>query len=196
VAVVSWKEKPMSKSFAPLKAALAVLLISLPVGASAGDIYDKAPRHGSAYDDPRYADIYGDAPVRRYEPPRYAPPPSYGPPRYAERYEPREHSEYDDRSRYYLRPMPGVRRFDGRRYADRGGCVDRRDIRDQLIAEGWRDFNDLEIRGEVALITARRPNGHAYRLKLDRCSGDILHARALNESPYDSYAQRRGAYSY
>lgn len=176
----------MSKHFVPLKAALAVLVISLPVAASAGDIYDRSPRHGSAYDDPRYADIYGDAPRRHYEPPRYA-----------ERYEPRRSEDYEDRDRDdYLKPMPGVRRFDGRRYADRGGCVDRRDIRDQLIAEGWRDFNDLEIRGDVALVTARRPNGHAYRLKLDRCSGDILNARALSGYPYDSYAQRRGAYSY
>lgn len=153
-------------------------------GARAGDLYDPRAHAGSAYDDPRYADIYGDGPVRRYEPPRYEP--RYDRRYDGERYYGRRYAERED----YLPPMPGVQRFGDEDWRRRAVCIDRREARDRLVDQGWHDFHDLELRGGVALITARRPSGQPYRLKLDRCTGDILNARAL-DGYSDSYAQRR-----
>lgn len=71
-------------------------------------------------------------------------------------------------------------------YAPReDGCVPRRAIRDHLVTDGWSGFHDLEIRGRSAHIRARRPDGRLYALKLDRCSGQIVRAR-----PVDDYALR------
>ena len=177
--------------------AVPLLLAVTSVPASAGDLYDSSPRTGSAYDDPRYADIYGDRPARRYDAPRYAEPryeePRVYSPRYAERHEPLPPRAYRDE---YLAPMPGVKRFDRHNDYDRSACIDKGEARQRLIESGWRDFQDLELRADMALITARRGNGQAYRLKLDRCTGEILNARAIDGYP-DSYAERPGRrYSY
>lgn len=155
-------------------AAVALTGFSAAGPATAGDLYDRHPRTGSAYDDPRYADIYGDTPR-----PRYAAPHRYE--------EPRDYRREPDE---YLRPMPGVRRFH-----DRGACVDRLEARDRLIEQGWRDFQDLELRDDVAVITARRRSGQAYRLKLDRCTGEILSARAV-DAYHGPYADRRNGRYY
>ena len=178
---------------------------------SAADIYDQyAPRTSSPYDDPRYGDIYQHpAPPQpryveprlaepRYVEPRVAEPLYVEPPRYAEpRYDaPRRY--YDEapavpQNRYgYLEPM-------NPRSDYRGGptCIPRGEIRRALINEGWRDFRDLELRGEVAKIQARRPNGQLYALKVDRCSGEIVHSRPLHDGgvPY-AYRDRYSGNSY
>jgi hypothetical protein len=127
---------------------------------------------------------------------RYGAPP---PPRYAgPRYEP---SDEDERPAPYLAPMrPGFDSY--RRYSRDDGCVPRREIRRSLLDEGWTDFQGLEFAGGIALVQARRPNGDLYELRLDRCSGQIVHARPLERArfagpdrgygpPPDMYAWRR-----
>jgi hypothetical protein len=72
------------------------------------------------------------------------------------------------------------------RHAD-NGCVPRHIVRERLIDDGWRDFQDPEVRGETALFTARRQGGARYLLRVDRCSGEIMHARRLTPR-YETYA--------
>jgi hypothetical protein len=170
-----------------LRAALLALPLLGGTAASAADIYDRhpAPRYGTAYDDPRYADIYG-----RDQPPRYAAPP----PPYADRYAPPP--PYGPRDRYgYLPPLPEAPRFDQRqsRPYSEPGCLPREQIRQMLIEDGWREFQDLEIASRFVSVTARRSNGNAYRLKVDRCSGEIARADLIDSHP-GSYAGRPGYY--
>ncbi len=118
-------------------------------------------------------------------------------PRYAERDDDQPYAGKDwDRRGEYLRPMRPptrfVERYDQPRYAPE--CAPRREVRRQLIRDGWSDFAEVELRDQVAVVTARRPNGEAYRLKIDRCSGQIVDAK-----PFRGYAQaydwrRRGAH--
>ena len=120
-------------------------------------------------------------------------------PRYAERddYQPYAGGKDWDRRGEYLRPMPPptrfVERYDAPRYSG-PQCAPRHEIRRELIRDGWSEFEEVELRDRVAVVTARRPNGEAYRLKIDRCSGQIVAAKPLR-STHDSYAwRRRGAY--
>jgi hypothetical protein len=150
-------------------------------------------RNGSAYDDPRYADLYGDgptappAPERRYaapHQPQYQPqhgynhPPIPREPVYRDEHRPRQYVEVEPRHRAYSAGP---------------GCVARDDIKYGLERDGWRDFRDPQIidRGTAAL-TARR-NGRLFELKVDRCSGDVITARPLeprHSGPYADYEGR------
>lgn len=177
-------------------------LAALTAPASAADIYDNhGPRAASPYDDPRYADIYShpSQPPRHAEP-RYVEPlpePHYGAePRYGRE---RPYAYRDEtpapRDRHgYLKPI-NPRHQGG--YAAAPVCVHQSEIRRSLVAEGWRDFQDLDLRGDVALLRARRPGGQAYDLKVDRCSGEIVHARPLEERPVPyAYRDRYGERAY
>ncbi|HRD75551.1 MAG TPA: hypothetical protein PK264_06380 [Hyphomicrobiaceae bacterium] len=141
----------MSRRIA-LAGALACALLSAAPAANAADLGDRyAP--GSAhdpYDDPRYADIY-----------RHPPPPSSYPPP-APRYTPP--------SGYSYVPPP-ARHDDGY-----GRCVPSESIRVRLMNEGWSDFRGIRLRDDIAVLEARRPSGQLFRLKIDRCSGQILNA--------------------
>ncbi|MDX2159597.1 MAG: hypothetical protein SFW09_24085 [Hyphomicrobiaceae bacterium] len=179
--------KALSLSAGVLAAALAIA--AMPAAAADLD-YGYVPppdRYGSAYDDPRYRDLYGPEPapprVYSYAPrpvePRYydPPPPGPVPPGYV----------YGDR--YAERP-PG----DDWRYAD--GCVPRREIKRRLVEDGWSEFHDLDARGTVARIKARRANGDLFTLKVDRCTGDILRADLLERHGIGPYADRGGPPPY
>lgn len=162
----------------------AALTLSTAGPGQAADLYDSPPsRHGSAYDDPRYADIYRHPPSRKDH--------------YEERYERRDRHDDDDRyDRYdrkgYLRPFDRGPRHAGRHY----GCVPRHAIRERLSGDGWHDFHDLELSGGIAYVKARRPGGRQFDLKVDRCTGDIVDARPVSSS-YGPYAYgRRGRYAY
>lgn len=158
--------------------------------ASAADLSGSS-EFSDPYDDPRYADIY------RHPPPR------------SEVYRdsdkdddaPRRHADddgYDDedapsrrhagryRDREYLPPMRPERRYSDRRTND---CVPREAIRDRLQADGWRDFQDVTIDGEVAILSARRPSGRLFELEIHRCSGEIVEARPQRSHVY---GRRRG----
>ncbi|MGE8941107.1 hypothetical protein ACO2I3_04275 [Leptospira interrogans] len=175
----------MSVRFAAALVA-ALQLTSVPA-ATAADLYGGPPGG-----DPRYSDGY------RYDDQRYPP---YGKQAYVEN----DNDEaYDDnKPRYverydrgeYLRPMkpPRFNEYTWSGY-ERPGCVPGGEIRRELIRDGWRDFRDAELRGGAALVTARRPNGEYYRLRVNRCTGEVVRARPLDPHG-DSYAwRRRGPY--
>src|SRR5262249_33411815 len=133
-------------------------------------------RYGSAYDDPRYADIY-----RRQEPPPYAVPPPYAAPVPRERV----YRDDDDAAPYgrpprfsYSDPRPGYG----------GGCVPRDVLRERLMRHGWHDFHDGELRGNVAVVRARRPSGRLFELSIERCSGEIVSAYPLEGRTFGPFA--------
>jgi hypothetical protein len=148
-------------------------------GARAADLeYGPGDRYSSPYDDPRYRDLYGPSP------------------RYTERY------SYEERT--YRPPVPprNVYRDDDyapepRRYAEDyrfgAGCLPRHEVRQRLRDQGWGDFHDLELRPDVAILRARGPRGDLYDLRIDRCTGAIVHARPLEHfvpGPF-AYGPRR-----
>lgn len=192
--------------------AVGALLINAPARAADLD-YRTAPsdRYGTAYADPRYADIYGTqkpAPhpphqaYQAYQHPGYGTgyPPipqapvyrygdrgdAYAPPRYAQPdYAPRDFAPpgYAPYAGGYA-PPPG--------YSNRGayssrapGCLSKDTIQRELIAEGWRDFHAPQIIGQTeANLRARRPDGRLFELRVDRCTGDVIAARPLDERGY------------
>jgi hypothetical protein len=143
--------------------AAGLLAAAMSGRAMAADLGEGPPpdRYGSAYDDPRYADIYRYPDRRTSEGEPYARGPAY---RYEEQ-------------RDYREP---------RRYSHGGNCVPREFIKRRLHEEGWSDFRDPEIRGEVAIVVARRPNGRPFELTVDRCSGEVVSVRNLRT--YGPYA--------
>jgi hypothetical protein len=153
---------------------LAALLAGVPVTAPAADLdYE---RRGEA--EP-YAPYHYNNEPRRYGGPHYDE--RVEPPRYSYR---DEEPGYDD-GRYSLPP----RRY--MRY-DESACLDKREIRQRLKQHGWGEFHDLEIRPDVAVFSARRPDGLLYRLQVDRCTGVIVNARLLD----DGRGWRQGARPY
>lgn len=165
----------------------AALPLAAAPAATAADIFrpDDPALSESPHDDPRYADIYKHPePPPRYRGPDidedYAEPPYKGP----RRWRPYSRSEY-------LEPMPypPAEDYRPRRTFAGPGCAPRREVRHELIRDGWSDFHDLEIRDEFAFVTARRPSGQLYRLKVDRCDGQIERARRIEHE--DAYAWRR-----
>jgi hypothetical protein len=148
------------------------LAVAMSTGAAfAADLDDDGPppyRRGSAYDDPRYADIY-----------KY---PDRPPPPYAGKYPPPRAVYKDDDEDDYGPP----RRY---AYPDRGPayarhCVPRAEIKHRLLREGWHDFHDPDLRGDLANVRARRPSGRLFELTVDRCSGEIVSARPLEPRPF------------
>ena len=163
----------------------AIALLSLAGGtpARAADLGygDYSDRYRSAYDDPRYRDLYGPTPGRVSR-------------RYVEKEEIEERyaevdDDYDDKRLAPPPPPARVYRFSDRFAYD---CTPRHVIRDRLLREGWHDFHEIDVRNSVAVVEARRPNGLPYRLKIDRCSGDVVSARPLGPvpGPY-AYGPRR-----
>jgi hypothetical protein len=141
----------------------------------------------------RAADL-DDGPRAGYEP--YAPyyyqnEPRPAPRRYVEPYRSERYDDeryYGDRDVYrYDRPQR-YSRHDGR------GCLPRQEILRRLHENGWRDLHDAQPRGDVAAVTARRPDGLVYRLRVDRCSGVIVSARLVDHGQrwqsYRRYSQR------
>jgi hypothetical protein len=157
------------------------LAVAMSTGAAfAADLDDDGPppyRRGSAYDDPRYSDIY------RY--PDRPPPPAYVAPRPPAAVYRDEDDDYG----------PPPRRYPGAGYA--AHCVPRAEIKHRLLSEGWRDFHDPDLRGDLASVRARRPSGRLFDLTIDRCTGQIVNARPLEPRPYGPYASRfYGPYAY
>ena len=171
--------------------AAGLLTAAATTGAQAADLYDGPPppsRYGSAYEDPRYADIYrypGPGPAPYAVPP---PRPYVGP--YAGPPIPREPVYRDDdygRDRGYY---DGPRRYshvDPRRpYA--GHCVPRELVKEQLLRQGWHDFHDGNVQGGIATVHARRPSGRLFALAIDRCTGEIVSAEPLEPRRFGPYA--------
>lgn len=143
-------------------AASAIAALHLFAGAPAVTAADLA---GEVYDEDYYAEGYAEprekTVIREEE--------LYKHRRYSER-----HSYVDDE------PAPPPRRVrEDLRYGG-NGCVPRAEIRHALKAHGWYDFHDVELRGEIALLRARRHSGRLFDLRVDRCTGEIVSARPLD----------------
>ena len=115
----------------------------------AGDAYDPGydGRREPAYEEPRYRERY-DEPV----PPRGSVKDGYpipqGPQAYAA-----------------APPPPGPR------------CLSKVGIQQALHEQGWRDFDNVEVRGDMAFMNARGDSGRRYELRIDSCNGEVLNAR-------------------
>ena len=55
-------------------------------------------------------------------------------------------------------------------------------------AQGWHDFHDGDVRGDIATVRARRPSGRLFDLAIDRCSGEIVSAQPLEPRRIGPYA--------
>lgn len=101
-----------------------------------------------------------------------------------------EDYSYTETQRYTERvTRRGDERWEGN-YDDRRGCLPRQAIRDRLREDGWRDIQRVDVRGGTAVLTAERPNGQIFDIKVDRCSGDIIDARKTRDV-YGEYRPRR-----
>ena len=161
--------------------AAGLMAAAVTTGAQAADLDEGPPpdRYGSAYDDPRYADIY-----KYPSPPPYAAP---APRPYAVPPVPREGvyreeeygpDYYPGRQYSYADPAPPYARH----------CAPREIVRERLFRDGWVDFHDGDIHGGVATVRARRPNGRLFELTLDRCTGEIVRAEPLDGRAFGPYA--------
>ena len=154
---------------------------------------DDPGRYGSAYEDPRYADLYGHKPPPPYPEPRtYAHgygggPPVPPAPIYRDNDRHSQYRQYSDSPRHHA-------------YGARPGCVPKDEVKFELQREGWTDFHDAQvIDGGVAIVRARRNNGRPFELKVDRCTGEVIAARPLEPRPgpyadYDRGPRGYGAY--
>lgn len=80
---------------------------------------------------------------------------------------------------------PAYRRHHRR---DAGACLSRRGLRANLMGQGWRDLRGVAADPDVVGLTASRPNGLVYRLKIDRCSGVIIAAYLVDQGGGGAYA--------
>lgn len=144
--------------------------------ARAADLYrdDPPPRTGAAYEDPRYADLYGYGPAPRPRAETYR---SYEPHVPV----PRERVYRDEREDY----DPRYARQDNRDTRTARGCPSKDEISRRLERDGWGGFQNPQVLDRnVATIDAQRPNGRPYRLEVDRCSGEILALRPIEGPRY------------
>jgi hypothetical protein len=119
----------------------------------------------------------------------------------ADLYEPRIYDESysDDGPRDFERYAETTNEFEtyerGYRNHDHdNGCVPRHVIRERLRAEGWGEFRDLDPRGDVVVVRARRPSGRPFELTINECNGEIVDARPVDDGRYYAYGSRRYAY--
>ena len=74
-----------------------------------------------------------------------------------------------------------------------GHCLAALQIQNLLMRQGWRDFSGPQNGVDVVGLTARRPNGLTYRLKLDRCTGILIQSYLLDQPDrqrtYSDYGQ-------
>jgi hypothetical protein len=175
--------------------ALAALVFGLgAASAVAADLdYRAMPndRFGSAYEDPRYADLYAPAPPRGPIVQHHA---------YGHAPIPRE-PVYQDEPLYQREEAPPPRTYgyqpQAPRYSEQRDCISPRAAERALANDGWREFANLTLRGPTAIINARRPDGRPFELQLDRCSGELVKARPLDQRPHASpYASPYGPNVY
>lgn len=57
-----------------------------------------------------------------------------------------------------------------------GYCEDPQAIYGRLKYEGWHDFRGLRVRPRAFRVFARSEDGTSYKLRVDRCTGEILQA--------------------
>jgi hypothetical protein len=79
-------------------------------------------------------------------------------------------------------PPSPPRRYSGPHHAP--ACARSEEVRGRLNDMGWRDFHGGHERGDVVVLRARRPSGRLFELSLDRCTGEIVEALALEPRPH------------
>jgi hypothetical protein len=122
-------------------------------------------------DTPRQGQHYEE----KYEERRYSDQRPADPPPYADRYSYRDAPPPGRYSQYDAPPVTRDSRYDQK------ACLSKGDIRYRLKEHGWNELQDMDFRGDTAVVTARRPDGMLYKLEVDRCSGVIVQARLLDE---------------
>jgi len=60
-----------------------------------------------------------------------------------------------------------------------GRCLDKFGIQRALHEQGWHNFDNVEIQGPVAYMTARTERGAPFDLKIDSCSGRVIEEHPL-----------------
>ena len=63
-----------------------------------------------------------------------------------------------------------------------GYCLNRKQIRRRLNRQGWLGFHDMRTRRGAFTGNAWRRNGHEYKLRVERCSGEILRAKHVGRN--------------
>jgi hypothetical protein len=194
----------MSARLAAVAAVAASLFAVAPI-ASAADLdypsqdysqYEPGyePNYGSGSSGPRYVDPYANAPPERYAGPPEDVAPPYPPPPIANGKGFREpaYPPAASNGKGFAEPA-----YAAPRYAYREPrCVPRRVVRRRLRAQGWYDFYRFRPRGPIMVVRARRAPGRPFKLTIDRCSGQIVEARALRRwrlGPF-AFGPRRGRY--
>jgi len=66
------------------------------------------------------------------------------------------------------------------------------EIKQALLRSGWSDFQDPDLRENVAWLTARRPSGRLFRIKIDRCTARVLNMTALEGPVHQPWAYGGG----
>ena len=88
-------------------------------------------------------------------------------------------------------PPPYKERYSERYEGPGPGCISGVRIKHSLRAQGWIDLRPLEAGGRLATVKARRQGtGEKFILKLDNCSGEIVHARPQYLRTYGEYDRR------
>ena len=164
--------------------AAGLLAAAVTTGAQAADLDEGPPpdRYGSAYDDPRYADIYkyprgpgyGAPPPRLRRP--YAGPPPYAGPIPRERVyrdDEDDDRDYGPRRYSYSEPAPPTPGAARRANWSRSGCS----------ARAGATSMTATCAASIATVRARRPSGRLFELTLDRCSGHVVRAEPLEGRP-------------
>jgi hypothetical protein len=147
-------------------AGVAIALAGLTGAAAAADFGDSS----YGFEVPSIqGDLAGDQPVlighrtRIFQPQVYDPQADYQ----------QGDATYSDQPGIYLQePLPP---------RPNGQCLASNQIERMLSRQGWRDFVNPKRGVDVVGLTASRPNGLTYRLKLDRCTGVILQANLLDQ---------------
>ena len=83
-------------------------------------------------------------------------------------------------------------RYHDRWHSGRYGCLYPYEIRRSLRGRGWFNVRPLDVRRGAVVVKASRPNGRRFRLRVDRCTGDIIKARPVGYS-YRPFTYWRGA---
>jgi hypothetical protein len=181
----------------------AATTVGAAIAAQAADLNyrDYGNRQGSAYDDPRYADLYGDGPPppppithqRRYAAPYAEPhPPIPRAPVYREPVPQWGHRQYSEVQPHDYQRSDAYQPPRHRAYSAGPGCLPKDEIRYQLERDGWRDFHEPQIVDQGTAALRARKQGRTFELRVDRCSGDVLTARPLEPrpGPYADYGSR------
>ena len=167
-------------------------IASLPRSAAAADL-----------DGDQYAEPYDDGSNGAYDSGEYNDRSDYD--RRADTYSERDDDGRDERlpgsvKDGYPVPVAPPRQAEYPRYREapvepreRFACLDRWQIRHRLRDGGWRAIRPMGGDGEVVQIRARRfDSSSEFKLRVDRCTGDVLAARpfylrsfAYGERPWD-----------